>query len=262
MINSKRCLLAVFTSLQKGLRPSVMPAKRCLLTTVIACIYSSSAIAKLPVGNTTQLVEQAARAHLTEVAENAGLIEPQFDIAAVKSSRPIPECASTPAIEPLDARMPSRMRFAVVCPGPSGWRQEVVVRASISARVAVTATAITAGKPFASDDITLQRRDISMIGDSIADPVLLEGLSSRRALRAGEVLRKSQLLQIPLVKKGEVVRIVARRDQVEVTMTGEALDAGPRDAVVRVRNASSGNVIRARVTAEGEVEPVDLAGTK
>jgi flagella basal body P-ring formation protein FlgA len=101
-----------------------------------------------------------------------------------------------------------------------------------------------------------------MIGDSIADPVSLEGLSSRRALRAGEVLRKSQLLQIPLVKKGEVVRIVARRDQVEVTMTGEALDAGPRDAVVRVRNASSGNVIRARVTAEGEVEPVDLAGTK
>jgi flagella basal body P-ring formation protein FlgA len=225
-------------------------------------MYSSSASSKLPVGNTPLIVEQAARAQLAEQAASAGLVEPQFDVAAVKSARPIPECAQNPSIEPLDARMPSRMRFAVVCPGPGGWRQEMVVRASISARVAVTASAIASGKPFSIDDVTLQRRDISMIGDSIADPQMLEGLSSRRALRAGEVLRKSQLLEIPLVKKGDSVRIVARREQVEVTTTGEALDAGPRDAIVRVRNASSGNVIRARVTGEGEVAPADMPGAR
>jgi flagella basal body P-ring formation protein FlgA len=43
-------------------------------------------------------------------------------------------------------------------------------------------------------------------------------------------------------------------------MAGEALDNGTRGAVVRVRNASSGSVIRARVRDMGVVEPVDGRG--
>jgi len=41
-----------------------------------------------------------------------------------------------------------------------------------------------------------------------------------------------------------------------VSMVGEALDPGARGAVLRVKNAN-GNVIRARVTGAGTVEPAD-----
>jgi flagella basal body P-ring formation protein FlgA len=59
-----------------------------------------------------------------------------------------------------------------------------------------------------------------------------------------------------LVKRGAAVRIVARREQIEVSMAGEALDAGARGALLRVRNAN-GTVIRARVTGADMVEPAD-----
>jgi flagella basal body P-ring formation protein FlgA len=47
---------------------------------------------------------------------------------------------------------------------------------------------------------------------------------------------------------------------VEVSMAGEALDPGALGEVIRVRNATSGTVIRARVVDAGVVEPADIAG--
>jgi flagella basal body P-ring formation protein FlgA len=84
------------------------------------------------------------------------------------------------------------------------------------------------------------------------------GQSSRRLLRAGEVLRAGQLAAPVLVKRGDQVVMVARRQQVEVSTSGEALDAGSRGAIVRVRNSASGQVVRTRVTGAGTVEPADL----
>ena len=60
-----------------------------------------------------------------------------------------------------------------------------------------------------------------------------------------------------LVKRGEAVRIVARNEQIEVSMAGEAMDPGARGALIRVRN-QNGNIIKARVTGAGTVEPADL----
>jgi flagella basal body P-ring formation protein FlgA len=59
-----------------------------------------------------------------------------------------------------------------------------------------------------------------------------------------------------LVKRGDAVLMLARREGIEVSTAGEALDAGARGAMVRVRNATSGQVVRMRVAGQGTVEPV------
>ncbi len=82
-------------------------------------------------------------------------------------------------------------------------------------------------------------------------------MAARRSIRSGEVMRQNMLAAPQLVKRGDQVRIVARRDQIEVSMAGEALDNGVRGAVIRVKN-SSGTQIRARVIDAGMVEPADL----
>lgn len=114
-----------------------------------------------------------------------------------------------------------------------------------------------AGKILSLNDLLHQRHDITLTPDIFSDPALLEGMAARRSLRAGEVLRQSMVVTPPLVKRGQQVRIVARVDQVEVSMAGEAMDTGVRGALVRVKN-SSGTVIRARVVEAGVVEPADL----
>ncbi|WP_229213480.1 MULTISPECIES: flagellar basal body P-ring formation chaperone FlgA [unclassified Duganella] len=202
-------------------------------------------------------VEAAARAHVQRWADSSGLVEPKFELTVVRGSRPLAACSQAVTVEALDTRLPSRMRFAAVCAGADGWRYEFVVRAQVSARIAIMASDVPSGKILTDEDVLLERHDISGLADSVSDPQDVVGLAGRRALRSGEVLRMALLSAPTLVKRGDAVRIVARREQIEVSMAGEALDNGARGTMVRVRNAN-GTVIRARVTGAATVEPVDM----
>lgn len=202
-------------------------------------------------------IENAAREQLEKTADALGLGDPQFDLA-VSSSRPPPACKGETSVEAVDTRQPARMRFVARCPDGKGWRHDFVVRARISALVAVTAVPVAANRELGEADVTLERRDITQVRDPIGMLDEALGQSSRRSLRAGEVLRASQLVAPIAVKRGDAVVMTARQDGIEVSMAGEALDAGARGAVVRVRNSASGQVVRMRVLGAGAVQPIGM----
>ncbi len=201
-------------------------------------------------------VQQAAQGELKRHAELANWAAPRFEIEVVKNTRPIGPCNAAPRVETVDARSPARMRFVAICPDQGGWRYEFLTRARISAEVAVAASDLSSGKTLSAQDVLLERHDISGMPDSFSDLAAVQDMATRRTIRAGSVLRQNMLVAPTLVKRGEPVRIVAKRDQIEVSMAGEALDTGARGASIRVKNAS-GVTIRARVTDIGQVEPVE-----
>ncbi|NGZ87397.1 flagellar basal body P-ring formation protein FlgA [Duganella sp. SAP-35] len=237
---------------------------KCIVTgltgVLLLCITISTPLAA-PVSTAAEqvpaIVEAAAKLHVQRWADGAGLVEPNFSLNVVRGSRALAPCGRAVTVEAADTRQPARMRFIAVCAGADGWRYEFIVRAQVSARIAVMANDVGAGKILADEDVLLERHDISAIADSIADPKEAVGLSGKRALRGGEVLRSALLASPTMVKRGEPVRIVARREQIEVSMAGEALDSGARGSAVRVKNAN-GTVIRARVTGAATVEPLDM----
>jgi len=202
-------------------------------------------------------VEAAARKYVQRAAAGSGLLEPEITLSVAPGTRPLAPCRVPIAVEALDTRLLARMRFAALCPGSEGWRYEFLVRSTLSARVAVLAVDVPSGKTLADQDVVLERHEVSSLAEAISDPAALAGMSARRALRAGEVLRPALLSAPLLVKRGDAVTILARREQIEVSMAGEALDSGARGAIVRVKNAV-GNTIRARVTGTGLVEPADM----
>ena len=189
---------------------------------------------------------------------SSGLTEAQFDVVVV-TTRAAPPCAQNIAIEPLDTRYPQRMRFLARCNDTPGWRYEYIVRARVTAMVAVASGTVAPNEALTDVQVTIERRDISNIADPISSPQEAVGQMSRRMLRPGDILRSGQLSSPVLVKRGDAVMMVARREGIEVSTAGEALDAGARGAVVRVRNAGSGQVVRMRVAGPGTVEPVDAA---
>lgn len=230
---------------------------------LLCCIpFSSAFCANGPVtaAQVPAVVEAAAQQHIARWAENAGLSEPQFSITVVPGTRPLTACNGPVTAQGADTRLPSRMRFVAVCAGNNGWRYEFIVRAQVTARIAVVASDLPPGKVLSDEDLLLERHDISSIADSIADPQEAVGMSGKRTLRAGEVLRRALLMAPTLVKRGEAVVIRARHEQIEVSMAGDALDSGARGDTVRVRNAN-GTVIRARVAGAGTVVPVSAPVT-
>ena len=232
----------------------------CLTAILLPCIgifVSSAQAAATPAAQVLPQVEAAAHKYVQRAAAASGLLEPEFTLSAAPGTRPLAACAQPISVEAIDTRLLARMRFAAVCPGSDGWRYEFLVRSSLSARVAVMAADVPAGKVLADEDVLLERHEVPSLAEVVADPAALAGMSAKRALRSGEVLRPALLSAPILVKRGDAVSIVARRDQIEVSMAGEALDSGAKGAIVRVRNAV-GNTIRARVTGAALVEPADM----
>jgi len=226
-------------------------ATLCGSSFVLICALAQAAPQSIPVQ-----IEQAARAELEKQMAAGGLTEPQFEVAVV-AARAAPPCAQNVVIEPLDTRSPQRMRFLARCNDAPGWRYEYVVRARVTAMVAVAAAPAAPNEALTEGQVTIERRDISNIADPLSTPQEAVGQMSRRMLRPGDILRAGQLSSPVLVKRGDAVLMLARREGIEVSMAGEALDAGARGAMIRVRNATSGQVVRMRVAGSGTVEPVD-----
>jgi flagella basal body P-ring formation protein FlgA len=219
-------------------------------TFALFCALAQAAPLSIPLQ-----IEQAARAELDRQMSAAGLTEPQFEVAVV-AARAAPPCVQNVVVEALDTRSPQRMRFLARCNDAPGWRYEYIVRARVTAMVAIAAAPVAPNEALTDAQVTIERRDISNIADPVSSPEEAVGQMSRRMLRPGDILRSAQLSSPVLVKRGDAVLMIARREGIEVSTAGEALDAGARGAVVRVRNAGSGQVVRMRVAGPGTVEPV------
>ena len=85
-------------------------------------------------------------------------------------------------------------------------------------------------------------------------PVYLRRSSNRATDVKPAAFGRASLDGRPLVKRRDVVRIVARSRFLRVSATGEALQDGRRGQFIRVRNLRSGRVIVARVVDAGMVE--------
>jgi flagella basal body P-ring formation protein FlgA len=229
----------------------------CKATLAASSLMLFSALAQAAVPSVPMQIEQAARAELERQMAASGLTEPQIEVAVV-AARPTPPCSQPVTVEAADTRSPQRMRYVARCQDTPGWRYDYVVRARVSAMVAIAAAPVAANEALTDAQVTIERRDISNIADPISNPADAVGQMSRRMLRPGDILRSGQLSSPVLVKRGDAVTMVARRDGIEVSMAGEAMDAGGKGAVVRVRNAGSGQVVRMRVAGPGTVEPVDM----
>ena len=216
-----------------------------------------SALPVLAAPSITAQVEEAARAELEKQTSASGLSDARFELTVVPPRMP-PACSGPVEVDALDTRQVTRMRFAVRCPQAGASRQEYIVRARVFASVVLTAMPVNANEVITDAHVTVGQREITSINDPVVNPTDAVGQTSRRMLRAGDVLRNNSLTAPVLVKRGDAVVMIARVEGIEISTAGEALDAGARGAVVRVRNISSGQTLRMRVSAPGTVEPVDL----
>lgn len=84
------------------------------------------------------------------------------------------------------------------------------------------------------------------------------GMAAKRALRAGEALRQSDLERPVLVRKGSLVSMETRRGPLSVTTVGKALANGAMGDIIPLANARSKRTIEARVIGPDRVSATPI----
>ena len=129
-----------------------------------------------------------------------------------------------------------------------------VVRAF--APVAVTKRALRHGEELTSHNVDFERRELSQLVQSgyFVSLDLLTDLRANGYVRPGAILGSANTQAALLVSQGQAVDIIHRKGALEVIARAKAIDNGRIGDWIRVENANSKKVIRARITRSGEVE--------
>jgi flagella basal body P-ring formation protein FlgA len=135
-------------------------------------------------------------------------------------------------------------------------RSRVTAQVDLSVQVLVAARALPRGRELAAEDLTLAFLPYTLARGALSDPDQALGATLKTALAAGAPLRERSLAQSFLVLNGDIVVLVARQGNLNVTTTGEAKADGSLGDIITIMNQSSKKNVRGRIVGPGRVEVV------
>ena len=116
------------------------------------------------------------------------------------------------------------------------------------------ARAVPRGAILSADDLSEVEVEATRLPeDAIRDPAFAVGHRTRRALRAGAILRSAQVEIPPVVSRGDPVDLVYRRGPLSIRMRGRARQDGRLGERIRVQTAASRRDLVGRVAANGSL---------
>lgn len=162
---------------------------------------------------------------------------------------------------PLQAELESpaqpvgRVTVRVSCNGQSPWTVFVPGQVRLYRDVIVASRPLKRGVALSAADVALVEHDVGLLTQGyLTDIAHIEGKKVTRATLPHQVLTPAHLELADAINKGEQVVITAQAGAISVKMPGEALGSGAPGQQIRVRNLSSGRVVKARVAGPGQVE--------
>ena len=121
--------------------------------------------------------------------------------------------------------------------------------------VVVTQKPVGRHKPITENDIKLVKMDLANLpSNAIADPELVLGRRSKRAINAGTILRTDLVELPPLVKRGDMVVIVFESGGMKITALGQVKRKGKLGERIPVMNFDSKKTLFAQVVDANTVK--------
>ena len=138
-------------------------------------------------------------------------------------------------------------------------RFEKKIRATVKLQVfvdvVVTRKPIGRYKPLSAEDLQLKKMDLTNLpSNAITSLEEAIGKRARRNILANVALRPDLIEYPPLVRRGDMVLIVAESEGLKITALGEVKSSGRRGARVKVVNLDTNKRVFARVVDKNTVK--------
>jgi len=195
------------------------------------------------------------------IQENAHDL-PQAKIRFIPAAQPLsfslPAGKLTWQVIPSDPEILGSSRFSIIFSVDDRVRRNMSVRGNMEAITQVVAAKknLPRGTILSAKDLTLAMQDIGNLRDPVFFPRKILGKKLLVSIKAGRPVTMHQVEFPPLVKKGQLVRMILQQGSLMLTATGIARNNGLADETIRVQNTQSHKIVYCRVTAPGIVEVI------
>jgi len=121
--------------------------------------------------------------------------------------------------------------------------------------VVCTTSGLSRHSIVTANTIKRVRRNLTMLGpDLITDEAAAIGKEVKTTLQPGAILYDNSLKEPEMVKRGDVVSILAASDFITVTVPGRVQSAGAKGDLIKVKNLMSRKEILVKVLGPGTVQ--------
>ncbi|SEE86678.1 flagella basal body P-ring formation protein FlgA [Pseudomonas migulae] len=225
----------------------------CLLNAGSPALADAVTLPDMLIGVTQGFLEFTVEDYLA-TSQMEGSYEIQVNQLDPRLRMPMCDKELTASLE-SPAKPLGRVTVKVRCEGTSPWTVFVPAQVRLFRDVVTTTRPLRRADIVEPADVLLRERDISLINQGYLT-TLDQAIGQRltRPMVADQVITLVHLEQAEVIRKGDQVVITARSGTLSVRMPGEALSNGGMSEQIRVKNLNSKRVIKAQVTAPGQVE--------
>jgi flagellar basal body P-ring formation protein FlgA len=148
-----------------------------------------------------------------------------------------------------------KQTIGVKCNSPVTWSLYVPVKVKVFRPVVITSRPLAANQLISKSDIRVVSLDIGSFNQGyVKNPEHIIGQQLKYRLSMGVVINPNSLKQQKIIKRGEMISLVAVAGKMEVRMSGTALSDGTLGQRVRVKNLSSKRVVVGVVDGPGVIK--------
>lgn len=122
-----------------------------------------------------------------------------------------------------------------------------------TAEATVLTRAVDRGEILKAADVVVERRPKSEAGNDIFRRDVAIGMQARKPMRAGQVVRSTDLSRPDMVQRDQMITLIYQTDGLFLTMRAKALEAGGEGDTVSVMNLQSKRTVQGVVTGPGQV---------
>jgi len=146
------------------------------------------------------------------------------------------------------------LRCRVLADGAAAADVTLTVRASLWRDVWCTREPIAAGSTFDANMLATRRVDCLREREALPATVGDDSFVLARQVPANRLLTWQDLVRRPLVRKGDIVDVVASEGGLIVTMKAQAVENGVRGDTITVRNIETRKDISGQVVAQDRID--------
>ena len=145
--------------------------------------------------------------------------------------------------------------IGVKCNSPVAWTVYVPVKVKVMKSVVVASRPLSSNQLITQGDIKLQQWDIGSLQHGYLNSAqLVIGQQLKYPVSMGSVIKPNSLQAQKIVHRGDQIMLVAMAGQMEVRMSGTALDDAILGERVKVKNSTSKRIVEGVVDAPGIVK--------
>lgn len=179
----------------------------------------------------------------------------KIDVRNLDRHIKLSQCDKPLTLKLQGQRIQRHTSVKVLCDGGRPWSLYVSSTISLEMPVVSLRRELPRRHIIREEDLTTTSQNIYSLRDGYTTDIQhIVGQELKRALKTGDVVYGYHLQAPDIIKKGDRVTVIARRNGLSVTSHGIALSDASAGEKVRIENQRSARVIQAKVVGPGTVE--------